>query len=115
MLQWTDHGGGKRDEGTGMYLGIPGWCSSGQTMVGEREMKDRDGLGDSWRVLQWTDHGGGKRDEGTGMDLGIPGWCCSGQTMVGEREMKEQGWTWGFLDEGTGGVAVDRPWWGKER
>ena len=69
MLQWTDHGGGKRDE-------------------------DRDG--DSWRVLV-TDHGG-KRDEGTGMDLGIPGGCCSGQTMVGEREMKEQGWTWGFLE-----------------
>ena len=62
-------------------------------------------------MLQWTDHGGGKRDEGTGMYLGIPGGCCSGQTMVGEREMKEQGWTWGFLE----GVAVDRPWWGKER
>ena len=44
------------------------------------------------------------------MDLGIPGWCCSGQIMVGEREMKDQGWTWGFLE----GVAVDRPWWGKE-
>ena len=86
MLQWTDHGGGKRDEGTGMDFG------------------------DSWRVLQWTDHGGGKRDEGTGMYLGIPGGCCSGQTMVEEREMKEQGWTWGFLE----GVAVDRPWWGKE-
>ena len=52
-----------------------------------------------------------KRYERTGMDLGIPGGCCSGQTMVGEREMKEQGWTWGFLE----GVAVDRPWWRKER
>ena len=75
MLQWTDHGGGKRDEGTGTG------CCSGQTMVEEREMKEQDVLGDSWRVLQWTDHGGGKRDEG--------------------------GWTWGFLE----GVAVDRPWW----
>ena len=79
-------------------------------MVEEREMKEH-GLGDSWRVLHETDHGGGKRDEGTGMDLGIPGGCCMRQTMVEEREMKEQGWTWGFLD----GVAVDRPWWGKER
>ena len=86
MLQWTDHGGGKRDEGTGMDLGIPGGCCSE------------------------TDHGGGKRDEGTGMDLGIPGGCCSGQTMVEERGMKEQGWTWGFLE----GVVVDRPWWRKE-
>ena len=82
MLQWTHHGGGKRDEGTGMYLGIPGGCCSGQTMVGER-----------------------------GMYLGIPGGCCSGHTMEGERGMKEQGCTWGFHE----GVAVDRPWWRKER
>ena len=59
-----------------MYLGIPGGCCSGQTMVEERGMKEqgctwgflegvavdrpwwrkdgrriRDGLGDSWRVL----------------------------------------------------------------
>ena len=87
MLQWTDHGGGKRDEGTGMYLGIPGGCCSGQTMVEEREMKEQG----------WT--------------LGIPGGCCSGKTMVGERGLKEQGWTWGFLE----GVVVERPWWGKER
>ena len=30
MLQRTDHGGGKRDEGTGMDLGVPGGCCSGQ-------------------------------------------------------------------------------------
>ena len=93
-----------------MDLGIPGGCCSGQTMVGEREMKEQ---GWTWGFLEgvvvdrpWW----GKEDEGTGMYLGIPGGCCSGQTMVEEREMKEQGWTWGFLE----GVAVDRPWWRKE-
>ena len=70
MLQWTDHGGGKRDEGTGMDLGIPGWCCSGQTMVGEREMKEQ---GWTWGFLE-------------------------GVAVVEEREIKEQGWTWGFLD-----------------
>ena len=110
MLQWTDHGGGKRDEGTGMDLGIPGGCCSGQTMVGERGMKEQ---GCTWGFLEGVavDTPWRKEDEGTGMYLGIPGGCCSGQTMVEEREMKEQGWTWGFL----GGVAVDRPWWRKER
>ena len=93
-----------------MDLRIPGGCCSGQTMVEERGMKEQGWTWDSWRVLQWTDHGGGKRYEGTGMDLGIPGGCCRRQTMVEERDMKEQGWTWGFLE----GVAVDRPWWGKE-
>ena len=86
MLQWTDHGGGKRDEGTGMDLGIPGGCCSGQTMVEERDMKEQ---GWTWGFL-----------EGVAVR----------QTMVEERDMKEQGWTWGFLE----GVAVDRPWWGKE-
>ena len=38
MLYETDHGGGKRDEGTGMDLGIPGGCCSGQTMVEERDL-----------------------------------------------------------------------------
>ena len=68
MLQWTDHGGGKRDEGTGMDLGIPGGCCSGQTMVEEREMKEQ---GWTWGFLEGV-AGGGKRDEGTGMDR--PWW-----------------------------------------
>ena len=93
MLQETDHGGGKRDEGTGMDLRIPGGCCRRQTMVEEREMKEQ---GCTWGFLEGVAGDrpcGGKRDEGTGMDLGIPGGCCSGQTMVEEREMKEQGWT----------------------
>ena len=49
VLQWTDHGGGKRDEGTGMDLGIPGGCCSGQTMVEEREMKEQ---GWTWGFLE---------------------------------------------------------------
>ena len=49
MLQWTDHGGGKRDEGTGMDLGIPGGCCSGQTMVEEGEMKEQ---GWTWGFLE---------------------------------------------------------------
>ena len=49
MLQWTDHGGGKGDEGTGMDLEIPGGCCSGQTMVGERGMKEQ---GWTWGFLE---------------------------------------------------------------
>ena len=96
MLQWTDHGGGKRDEGTGMDLRIPGGCCSGQTMVEEREMKEQ---GWTWGFLEGVAVEGVAgdrpwwRDEGTGMDLRIPGGCCRRQTMVEEREMKEQGWT----------------------
>ena len=134
VLQWTDHGGGKRDEGTGMDLGIPGGCCSGQTMVEEREMKEQgwtwgflDGVEvhpcsfislSSTMVCPTATPSRNPQVHPCSFISLSPTMVCPlqhhpgiPQIMVGEREMKDQGWTWGFLE----GVAVDRPWWGKER